>query len=410
MRDRRKSPAASSVPAVEASSTGQADTPLRLRVVEGPQAGEELELTGPAVIGRSSTNAALVIRDSEASRRHASVIPEGNSLNVEDLGSTNGTFVNGERIEGMQTLVAGDQLRIGTTVLELQVVEQAEVAEEAEVAEPPAVAEPAAEVEPEPEVAPEEAEPAAEAEPELAAEPEPDPAELVEAGEPVEAVEPEEAVEAAPEERVEVAAPDEPVPPAEEVREAPPATWASEAAEAKETAKLLHRRLDESFSSVLHAWSNRDVEKMRPYVSGTHLGRASEAADALDRDYQVNYIRDLKLIDVAVRRPTGGAEPVEVYVSFVGRDWIEDLRTSELIEGEPNELQAFIERWTFVQEGRRGWVIDRVESVWTGPAEEGGAAADWPGLPEGWYALRNRPGTWRQWSGSAWEAAPAPTG
>jgi len=71
------------------------------------------------VIGRDPASAALVIEDSEASRRHASVIPEGQSLNVEDLGSTNGTFVNGERLVGAQVLVPGDRLRLGTTVFEV---------------------------------------------------------------------------------------------------------------------------------------------------------------------------------------------------------------------------------------------------------------------------------------------------
>jgi predicted lipid-binding transport protein (Tim44 family) len=343
--------------------------------VKGAQAGEEFELAGPAVIGRSSSTAALVIRDSEASRKHASVIPEGDSLNVEDLGSTNGTFVNEERIDGKRTLLPGDQLRVGTTVLELA------------PAAPPADVEPVA--------APDAP---------LAAEPEPVAAE--DDGVPAEAG-PTDPAATGPAEDGALA---EATPPPVEAAEPPPATWASQAAEAKETAKLLHRRLDESFSAVLRAWSNRDVEKMRPYVTEAHLGRAWQAADALDRDYQVNYIKELNLRDVAVSRPAPGAaaEPTPVYVSFVARDWIEDLRTGEVIDGDPETLQAIIERWTFVNEGRRGWVIDRVESVWSAPAEQGGAES-WPGLPAGWYSLRNRPATWREWTGAEWEAAPAPT-
>jgi predicted lipid-binding transport protein (Tim44 family) len=387
---------------VDASGGEQPGAPLRLRIVKGPQEGEELALTGPAVIGRSSTNAALVIRDSEASRRHASVIPEGDSLNVEDLGSTNGTFVNEERIDGRRSMVAGDQLRIGRTVFELALTEPgagAEV-EPAAADDEAAAAESEAAVE-EPEAAQAEAE-VVEPVPEAAVE-EPEAAEPVEPVPEAEVVEP----EAAEPEAAEPVAPAE----AEEPAPAPPADWASEAAEAKETAKLLHRRLDESFSAVLRAWSNRDVEKLRPFVSQGHLARANEAADALDREYQVNYIKDLNLRDVAVRRPAAGAgeaEPAEVYVSFVARDWIEDLRTGEAIEGDNERPHAMIERWTFVHEGRRGWVIDRVESVWSAPAEDGGAD-DWPGLPAGWYSLRNRPASWREWTGSAWEAAPAPT-
>src|SRR5437763_4572148 len=95
---------------------------ITLQIIEGPNAGQALDVEGAAVIGRDPASAALVIEDPEASRRHASLIPEGQSLNVEDLGSTNGTFVNGERLVGARVLVPGDRLRVGTTVLEVAVV------------------------------------------------------------------------------------------------------------------------------------------------------------------------------------------------------------------------------------------------------------------------------------------------
>jgi hypothetical protein len=92
---------------------------LKLQIIEGPNAGQELELDGPGVIGRDPAKSHLLLEDPEASRRHASLIPEGQSLNVEDLGSTNGTFVNGQRIADATVLVPGDRLRIGTSVLEV---------------------------------------------------------------------------------------------------------------------------------------------------------------------------------------------------------------------------------------------------------------------------------------------------
>jgi Inner membrane component of T3SS, cytoplasmic domain/Domain of unknown function (DUF4389) len=92
---------------------------ITLQIIEGPNAGSSLDVEGAAVIGRDPASAALVLQDPEASRRHASLIPEGQSLNVEDLGSTNGTFVNGERLVGARVLVPGDRLRVGTTVLEV---------------------------------------------------------------------------------------------------------------------------------------------------------------------------------------------------------------------------------------------------------------------------------------------------
>jgi hypothetical protein len=62
-----------------------------------------------------------VIDDPEASRRHASLSLEGSTVTVEDLGSTNGTFVNGARISAPKELANGDKVRIGTTVFELQI-------------------------------------------------------------------------------------------------------------------------------------------------------------------------------------------------------------------------------------------------------------------------------------------------
>src|SRR3954462_15356226 len=92
---------------------------IKLQIIEGPDAGQELDVEGAAVIGRDPGSAALVVRDPEASRRHASLIPEGQSINVEDLGSTNGTFVNGEKLVGARVVVPGDRLRIGPTVVEV---------------------------------------------------------------------------------------------------------------------------------------------------------------------------------------------------------------------------------------------------------------------------------------------------
>jgi FHA domain-containing protein/uncharacterized protein DUF4389 len=102
---------------------------IKLQIIEGPGAGQELDVQGAAVIGRDPASAALVLNDPEASRRHASLIPEGQSVNVEDLGSTNGTFVNGEKLIGARVLVPGDRLRIGVTVLEVAITSRVAAAD-----------------------------------------------------------------------------------------------------------------------------------------------------------------------------------------------------------------------------------------------------------------------------------------
>jgi hypothetical protein len=92
---------------------------VELVIVDGPGAGLEFELSGALVVGRDE-NAGVVIEDPEASRKHASFSLTGDAVTVEDLGSTNGTFVNGERLSAPRTLSEGDRVRIGTTILEVR--------------------------------------------------------------------------------------------------------------------------------------------------------------------------------------------------------------------------------------------------------------------------------------------------
>ena len=95
-----------------------------LVIVEGPNAGREFDVSGGVIVGRDDS-AGVVIDDPEASRKHASLASEGTGLKVEDLGSTNGTFVNEERLSGPRTVAAGDRVRIGTTIFEVRAVTQA---------------------------------------------------------------------------------------------------------------------------------------------------------------------------------------------------------------------------------------------------------------------------------------------
>jgi len=87
----------------------------RLRVVSGPAAGQTVDIEEEVVIGREDTD--LAIDDVELSSRHAVVRRHANRLQVEDLGSTNGTFVDGNRIAEPTLLGGGAEIKIGTTVL-----------------------------------------------------------------------------------------------------------------------------------------------------------------------------------------------------------------------------------------------------------------------------------------------------
>ena len=92
-----------------------------LRVVAGNAAGKEIQLDGEFLIGRAADqDDGKLADDPEISRSHARISRRaGDQLAIEDLGSTNGTFVNGKRIEGAEVLKPGDTVKVGTTTLQL---------------------------------------------------------------------------------------------------------------------------------------------------------------------------------------------------------------------------------------------------------------------------------------------------
>jgi FHA domain len=87
-------------------------------VTSGPETGRRVELDLEVAIGRQDTD--LVVEDPEVSRRHAVLRRSNGSVVVEDLDSTNGTFVNGERIQSPIAVGPGDQIRVGRTTLEIE--------------------------------------------------------------------------------------------------------------------------------------------------------------------------------------------------------------------------------------------------------------------------------------------------
>ena len=82
-----------------------------LRTAQGDGAERTFELVSDVVLGRD-TSADIVLTDpsGEVSRRHARIVIRGTEAVLEDLGSSNGTFVNGERLDGPYALRAGDKV------------------------------------------------------------------------------------------------------------------------------------------------------------------------------------------------------------------------------------------------------------------------------------------------------------
>jgi predicted component of type VI protein secretion system len=93
---------------------------LILEIVEGKDAGRQLELDRPLDVGRDQGMPIALTDDTQVSRRHARVSPQNGVAVVEDLGSTNGTFVNDQPIHSPRPLSPGDRIRIGLTVLEVR--------------------------------------------------------------------------------------------------------------------------------------------------------------------------------------------------------------------------------------------------------------------------------------------------
>ena len=94
--------------------------PTHVAIVEGANAGEKISLDdAPLLIGRGS-DAAIRLDDDYVSTRHARIAASGDQWFVEDLGSTNGTYIGSQRLSQPAALHLGSKVRIGKTTLELR--------------------------------------------------------------------------------------------------------------------------------------------------------------------------------------------------------------------------------------------------------------------------------------------------
>lgn len=87
-------------------------------VKDGDLAGTTFPVESEAVLGR--VDADVTIADAQISRRHLKIYPGDGYVEVEDLGSTNGSWLNGQRLQGRMRMGPGDSLRVGETTLELE--------------------------------------------------------------------------------------------------------------------------------------------------------------------------------------------------------------------------------------------------------------------------------------------------
>jgi len=107
-------------PAPVKISTAQPTGAARLKVVEpAERKGQMFEIADETKIGRAATCQVSLADDSYASQLHARLYRRDGALFIEDLGSTNGTFLNRKKLSGPVSLRRGDRIQIGRTVLEV---------------------------------------------------------------------------------------------------------------------------------------------------------------------------------------------------------------------------------------------------------------------------------------------------
>ncbi|MFV2145536.1 FHA domain-containing protein [Isoptericola sp. G70] len=114
--------APAAAPAAVASSPAPARSsgPQRLVVTAGPLSGTTLPLSTSSILLGRAPSCTLVLDDDYSSSRHARIFPQGDQWYVEDLGSTNGTFIGDQQVTSPTPLAPGVGVQIGRSVVELQ--------------------------------------------------------------------------------------------------------------------------------------------------------------------------------------------------------------------------------------------------------------------------------------------------
>jgi pSer/pThr/pTyr-binding forkhead associated (FHA) protein len=112
--------AAAAKPAKSRKQRTPRGAPTKLQVVSGPNSGQSVPLgDGPVLLGRG-TDAAIRLDDDYVSTRHARIAAAGDQWFVEDLGSTNGTYLGSQRITSPTPIGLNIQVRLGKTIVELR--------------------------------------------------------------------------------------------------------------------------------------------------------------------------------------------------------------------------------------------------------------------------------------------------
>lgn len=94
--------------------------PKQLVIIDGPNQGQSVPLgSEPILLGRG-TDAAIRLNDDYVSTRHTRFVTNGDQWFVEDVGSTNGTYIGNQRVTSPEPIAIGVPVRLGKTIVELR--------------------------------------------------------------------------------------------------------------------------------------------------------------------------------------------------------------------------------------------------------------------------------------------------
>ncbi|MGC9156267.1 MAG: FHA domain-containing protein [Ferrimicrobium sp.] len=106
-------------PRVSAVGTHPAKSAGKVLALEGPYTGKTFTFETPALIGRDAGCSIVLAEDTFVSQRHAEIYLERRHVIVMDLGSRNGTFVNGDPVQAPMRVTKGDVIQLGKTALKV---------------------------------------------------------------------------------------------------------------------------------------------------------------------------------------------------------------------------------------------------------------------------------------------------
>jgi len=197
----------------------------------------------------------------------------------------------------------------------------------------------------------------------------------------------------------------------------------------------LKQRVHECFYPIQWSWEKRDVESSRPFVSDALYERHEMQLDGLEKQHRRNRIADLALHEIdLVRMHNVTDDSEDRFVAYVGcsaRDWVEDVRTGAVVNGNAASPTYFQQYWSFSRHPEYGWVLDEIQQASeaeyhesapivdddTGPPAGEPVAmsavpeadgdvdlpeGDAPAKPANWYPDPWRVAKWRWWDGANW--------